>query len=75
MKLKQLLISGYAVIAVLFALYGMTFGAEAYKGFAWNLGKAVVWPVVIFPSLGKLIGGIVWILVIGAILVFARKDR
>lgn len=59
MTLKQKLIWGYFSIALLFALYGTWFGPQSYKGFMANLGSAVVWPAVIFPSLGYVIGGVV----------------
>lgn len=65
MKLKQRLILVYLGIGVLFALYQSYFGVNAYKGFAYNLGAGLVWPVTVFPSLGGIIGS----LVIGAFVV------
>lgn len=63
MSLKQKLIYGYLVIAVLFALYGWLFGDTSHKSFAANLGRGIVWPVLIFPSLGVIIGGAVLVVV------------
>ncbi len=61
MSTKAKIILVYFAIALVFAIYGATFGDYAYKGFAYNLGAAVVWPVMIFPGLGKIIGVIVLI--------------
>jgi len=33
-------------------------GRYAYKGFFYNLGQGLIWPAVVFPSLGKLIGAV-----------------
>ena len=62
----------YALLAVVFAIYGNWWGAYAYKGFAYNLGRGLIWPVIIFPVLGKIIGGIVLVVVI--VLLLAKKD-
>ncbi|WP_454690554.1 hypothetical protein [Achromobacter aloeverae] len=66
-------VSVYGVIWVLFALYGWLFGEYSYKGFAYNLGRGLVWPVSIFPSLGPILGGIILLVVIGGILVFRKN--
>ena len=52
------LVSGYLAIAMVFWFFLANWGALAYKGAAYNFGRALVWPTVIFPSLGQLIGGI-----------------
>lgn len=59
MTLKQKLIAAYAGVAVLFALYASHFGPTQYRGFAYNLGRGLVWPVTIFPTLGTIISAIV----------------
>ncbi|MGF6727768.1 putative membrane-bound spermidine synthase [Paraburkholderia sp. GAS41] len=50
-------------------------GATHYKSFAYNLGRGLIWPVVMIPALGKIIGAIVLVAVVIAILVFVKtKD-
>ncbi len=75
MSTKQKLISAYFGVALLFALYGWLFGAEKYRGLAYNLGKAVVWPTMIFPSLGVFIGGIIFVGVVVFITFFVKKKN
>ena len=62
----------YALLIVVFAIYGNWWGAYAYKGFMFNLGRALIWPVIIFPVLGKIIGGIVLVVVI--LLLLAKRN-
>ena len=66
---KQKIISGYLAIGFLFAIYGWLFGPSSYKGFFYNIGIGLVWPTVIFPSLGPVLGGIVIVLFVAIILV------
>lgn len=73
MSTKQKIITAYFSIALLFAFYGWLFGDDKYRGFAYNAGKALVWPTIIFPSLGAFIGGIIMVVVIGYIVFFAKK--
>jgi hypothetical protein len=67
LQVKQVLIGLYALIGVVFALY-KHFGTYDTHGFAYHLGQGVIWPAVMFPSLGKAIGGVIMLVVIGAIL-------
>jgi hypothetical protein len=67
MSTKAKIITGYLVIGLLTAIYLSIWGASAYKGFAYNAGSGLVWPLVIFPGLGKIIGGIILVAIIGAI--------
>lgn len=73
--MKKVLMGGYAAIAALFAFYGTFFGTYSYQGFAANLGRAIVWPAILFPSLGKVIGGILMLLVITGVLIFVKRDH
>ena len=57
----------YVVLIFVFALYGTWWGDHAYRGFAYNLGAALVWPAILFPSIGKVIGGIVIIAFVAAL--------
>lgn len=59
MKLKHKLLLGYLAIGLLFAVYSTFFGDSANHSFAYNLGQGVVWPAVMFPGLGKIIGALV----------------
>ena len=72
MSKKNIVIAIYLAIAVLFAIYGTFWGANAYRGFAYNLGGAILWPTILFPALGKAIGGVVIVVGIIAILIFVR---
>lgn len=67
LQVKQVLIGLYALIGVVFALY-KHFGTYDTHGFAYHLGQGVIWPAVMFPSIGKAIGGVIMLVVIGAIL-------
>lgn len=69
LKLKYKLAIAYIFIGVLFGTYGWLFGDNAYKGLAYNLGTGLVWPAIIFPEFGKLIGGIVTVAIVLALTV------
>ena len=66
-NIKTALVSIYLVIGLLFALYQHFWGQYNYKPFMFNVGQGLVWPAMLFPSVGKLIGGILIILFIGAL--------
>lgn len=55
----------YVVLIFVFAIYGNVWGDFAYKGFAYNLGRSLFWPGIIFPSLGKALGAVVLLAVVG----------
>lgn len=73
--MKKILIGGYAGIALLFAIYGTLFGAHSHQGFANNLGRAIVWPAILFPSFGAFIGGVVMLLAITAVIIFVKREH
>lgn len=73
MKASHIAIIVYLVVGLLFAIYGNFWGDYDYKGFAYNLGRGLVWPTIIFPSLGKVIGGIIIIAFVGYIALFSKK--
>lgn len=60
-------------IGLLFAIYGNFFGDYDYKGFAYNFGRGLMWPTIIFPALGKFIGGVLIVGVIGYFALFAKR--
>ena len=64
-SLKSWLIRSYLTIGLLFTLYQYFRGQYSYKSFAYHLGQGVIWPAVMFPSVGKFIGGIILLLFIG----------
>ena len=70
MKKSHRFWSIYLGIALLFAIYESFWGPESYKGFFFNLGKSLIWPVILIPGLGKVIGAILLLIIIVAILIF-----
>ena len=67
MKLKHKLILTYLIFGVMFALYVWMYGDTAHKSFAYNLGQGLVWPAVMFPVLGKIVGAIILVVFIAII--------
>lgn len=65
------LIGPYTSVIVPFALYGTFWGEYAYKGFAYNLGRSVLWPTIVFPVLGQILGAIVLV----GVLIFILSRR
>ena len=64
---KAGLISIYLVIGFFFAVYQHFWGQYSYKSFMYNIGQGLVWPDVMFPSVGKFIGGVLILLRVGFI--------
>lgn len=64
-SVKSWVISGYLVIGFFFAIYQHFWGQYNYKPFTYNLGQGLVWPAVMFPVVGKIVGGILILLFIG----------
>lgn len=62
--MRYILFVGYMIISFLYSLYGYFFTFYGYKGFAYNLGRGLVWPFVMFPSLGEIVGGIIILAII-----------
>lgn len=72
-SIKSLLIRAYFIIGLLFAIYQNFWGQQSYKSFAYHLGQGIVWPAVMFPSIGKFIGGLLILLIIGGMVLFRSK--
>lgn len=72
MSKKQKFWIAYFAVALLFAIYSNIWGPYHFRGFAWNFGRAIVWPAVMFPVLGHILGAIILVVVILAILVFVQ---
>lgn len=68
--MKQKLIIAYLLIGLCYALY-KTFFSHSMHGFLYHLGGGMVWPLVMFPALGKIVAGIIIVLVI--IVIMSRK--
>lgn len=66
------LIRGYFIIGLLFALYQNYWGPHSYKSFAYHLGQGVIWPAMMFPSVGKFIGGVLILLIVGGLLLKSK---
>ena len=62
----------YVALIFVFAIYGTWFGDYAFKGFAANLGRALFWPGILFPSLGKALGAVVLLAFIGWLTFFKK---
>lgn len=73
-NIKPILISVYVAIAVLTGIYGSIWGQYDYKGFAYNLGRGLIWPVVMFPSLGQIISGILIFAFVVGIMMFGKRE-
>ena len=69
MKVSHIFIILYLAIAVLYALF---WGLE-YKPFEYNLGRGLVWPILLFPSLGKVISALLTLVIVLILAAFAAK--
>ena len=75
--MKRFIISIYCVLALITAIYQAIWGTQAWRGLAYAIGQGLVWPAVWFPSLGSIIGGLIWIIIIVFLLIlglFMRKS-
>lgn len=69
----RLILVAYVALIVVFATYGAWWGDYAFKGFWFNFGRALIWPVTFLPSLGELIAAVLLIGTVGALTL--RKCR
>ena len=69
MSKKQNIIIVYLIIGLIFGLYQWFFGPVASRGLIYNLGRGLVWPAVMFPALGQIIGAIIIVAVIAALVI------
>jgi hypothetical protein len=58
MKLSHKLLLGYLFIGLLFAVHERVFGMQPAPSWGTCFGHGLVWPAVLVPGLGKLIGGV-----------------
>jgi hypothetical protein len=68
MSTKAKILTAYFSIGLLYAIYAAIWGVNAYKGFFYNLGGGLIWPVMLFPGLGKIFGAVILLVFIGAVL-------
>lgn len=64
----------YGASVLVAAICFANWGQYAYKGFAYNVGRALVWPAIVFPTFGAIVSGLMWLLVIVAILLLVRRQ-
>jgi hypothetical protein len=62
-NIKAWAIGGYFIIGFFFTVY-QNWGQYSYKSFAYHIGRGIVWPAVMFPSVGKFIGGVIILIVL-----------
>ena len=67
------LIGLYGVTVLIAAICFNFWGQYAYKGFFYNFGQGLVWPAVVFHSVGKALGGLIMLVVIGGLLAFGNR--
>ncbi|QLX96717.1 hypothetical protein [Enterobacter sp. RHBSTW-00593] len=75
--MRRFIISIYCVLALITAIYQAVWGTQGWRGLAYAIGQGLVWPAVWFPSLGSIIGGLIWITIIVFLLIlglFMRKS-
>lgn len=70
--MRKVFIWGYVIIAFAFAIYGNWWGDYAFRGFAYNLGRAILWPIDVIPGLGTLVSIVAVLAIVGFVL--ARKQ-
>jgi hypothetical protein len=75
MTTKQKITSAYLFVALLFGTYGWLFGQFKYRGFFFNLGKGMVWPVTMFPALGGIVTTIVILAFVIGVLLFGKSNN
>jgi hypothetical protein len=73
MTLKQKFFSSYFAIGLVVALYQWMAGPMHYRGFFYNLGRGIVWPVILFPVLGKIIGAMIILAVVVGLTFFVKS--
>ena len=58
MKRTHIVLGIYLLIGLIYTIYASNWGDKSYKSFAYHLGQGLVWPAMIFPGIGKWIGGL-----------------
>ncbi len=74
MKIKHMLIAAYVAIGILAGIYGSIWGQYDYKGVAYNMGRGLFWPVVMFPSLGQVVGLVVIVGFVAAVISVGKRN-
>ncbi|WP_157982878.1 hypothetical protein [Pantoea ananatis] len=55
--MKRFIFSIYCLLALITAIYHAMWGAQAWRGLAYAIGRVLVWPAVRFPSTAALSAG------------------
>jgi ABC-type long-subunit fatty acid transport system fused permease/ATPase subunit len=55
----------YIFIGIIYTFYSWIYGDTAHKSFLYNIGRGLLWPAVMFPIIGKIIGAIVVVIFVG----------
>lgn len=65
----------YFFLGFVTTVYKAFWGEQASRGLAYAIGQGLIWPAAWFPTLGNIIGGIIWLCVIAGLLLayYARK--
>ncbi len=74
MKVKQLLITAYVAIGILYGLYSAIWGQYDYKGFFYNMGRGLMWPFIMFPTLGQILALVIILAMLAGLTLFGKKD-
>ena len=78
MKKLQVMFGVYAVIGLVFALVRHFSASSGHVLTAYDFGvhvsHALLWPIFMFPALGKFLGGLVLLGLIGAFVVLKGKE-
>lgn len=64
-SIKHIIITLYIIIGIIYTFYSWIYGDTAHKSFFSNLGIGLVWPAAMFPVIGKIIGSIVILILVG----------
>lgn len=66
LRIKDVAVSFYVLIAIGYTVWAWLWGPHSYRGFFYNFGQGLVWPFVMFPTLGKIVGGILIVAIVVA---------
>lgn len=73
--MKNIIASIYLGIGFIYTLYSYFFTYRGIKGFAYNIGVGLAWPITMFPSFGKFLGGIIILAMVCGIFYASMKNR
>lgn len=74
MSLTQKIWSVYFAMVGIFTIYGAAFTDFKYRSIFFNFGRGLVWPLTTFPMFGYLGGAVVFIIAVGAIVLWEARS-